>query len=192
ADGDGTRLQALRHIAVKVDVEQAVLEVGALHLDVVGKLEATLEAARGDAVVQVLALLILRLLGAGDGERLLLHVDADLVLPEAGDRHGDAVLVLAQPLDVVGRVAGRALIEPGHRVDEFEQPVEADGGAIKGGKIDGSHDRCPPMEATCVICLPHGLSRSAEPLDGSGSLTCPDGPGSAWCAPATAACTKYI
>ena len=47
-------------------MQQAVLEVGALHLDVVGELEAPLEGARGDAAVQELALLVLGLLLAAD------------------------------------------------------------------------------------------------------------------------------
>src|SRR6185369_3415905 len=154
ADGDGAGLEPLRDVADQLDMEQAVLEVGALHLDVVGELEAPLEVARGDAAVQVLALLVVRLLGAGDGERLLLEVDADLVLGEARHRHRDAVVVLAKPLDVVGRIAGRGLVKPGHRVEQVEKPVEADGGAIEGSKIDGSHDRCPPSEATCHLPAP--------------------------------------
>ncbi len=40
-----------------------------------------------------------------DEQRRLLDLDVELVLAEAGDRHGDAVLVIAEPLDVVGRVA---------------------------------------------------------------------------------------
>src|SRR5262245_25943112 len=47
ADGDGAGLEALGHVAHEVDVQEAVLQVGTLYLDVVGQLEAALEAARG-------------------------------------------------------------------------------------------------------------------------------------------------
>ena len=49
ADRDRPRPHALRQVPHQVDVEQPVLEVGALHLDVVGKLEAPLEAAGRDS-----------------------------------------------------------------------------------------------------------------------------------------------
>src|SRR5712691_11428186 len=70
ADGNGARLQALGHVAHEVDMEQAVLELGALDLDVVGELEAPLERARRDAAVQELAPLLLGLLLAADVEHL--------------------------------------------------------------------------------------------------------------------------
>jgi hypothetical protein len=68
ADGDAARLEALRDIAHEVDVEQAVLEAGALDLDVVGELEAALERAGGDAAVQELRVLVLGLLLAANVE----------------------------------------------------------------------------------------------------------------------------
>ena len=43
-------------------MQQAVLEVGALDLDMVGELEAPLERAGGDAAMQELAFLLLGLL----------------------------------------------------------------------------------------------------------------------------------
>src|SRR5262245_43832651 len=125
ADGNAARLQALRDIAHEVDIEEAVLEVGTLHLDVVGELEAPLDRAGGDAAVQELALLVIGLLLGADAEHLLLDVDMDLVLAEAGHRHGDPVLVVGEPLDVVGRIGGRAGVEAGHGVEQVEEPVEA-------------------------------------------------------------------
>src|SRR3546814_15455182 len=56
---------------------------------------------------------------------------------EAGDRHHDAIGVLADLLDVVGRIAQGAFLA--HRVQGLKQAVEADGGAIGRGKVDGTH-----------------------------------------------------
>src|SRR5262245_11111601 len=180
ADGDAAGLKPLRHVAHQLDMEQAVLDAGALHLDVIGELETALEVARGDAAVQELALLLLGLLGAGDGERLLLDVDAELVLAEAGHRHGNAVLVIAEPLDVVRRVARRGLVEPGHRVEQVEQAVEADGGAIEGGKIDGSHHRSSFRSDVC-LCLPTW-----------GGTNLPRGPGSSHAHPTSGMRDPYV
>ena len=52
ADGDPARLQRLRHDALQADMQQAVLQVGALDHDVVGEHEPALERAAGDAAIQ--------------------------------------------------------------------------------------------------------------------------------------------
>src|SRR4029079_13535198 len=56
-DGDHAGLLLLRDLALQLDGEQAVGELGALDLDVVGELEAALEVAAGDATVEELLLL---------------------------------------------------------------------------------------------------------------------------------------
>ena len=55
ADRDLARLLRLGNLAHEVDVQEAVLERGALHLDIVGKLEHPLESARRDALIEHLA-----------------------------------------------------------------------------------------------------------------------------------------
>ena len=93
------------NLADEIDVKQAILQRSALHLDVVGELEATLESALGDAAVQdfgLLRALVLGLLGL-DGQRVLARLDRELILAKAGNGHGDAIGVLAGSLDVVGR-----------------------------------------------------------------------------------------
>src|SRR3546814_1253527 len=52
SDGDAPRLHGLGDLAHQCDGEQAVLELGAGHLDVVGEVEAALEGASGDAAVE--------------------------------------------------------------------------------------------------------------------------------------------
>src|SRR5690606_3347454 len=60
-DRDLARLHRLRHFAHQVDLEQSVLEGGVLHLDVVGQIEDAPERTRRDAVIQVLAPVLLDL-----------------------------------------------------------------------------------------------------------------------------------
>src|SRR5262249_44897967 len=103
------------------------------------ELEAPLERTTGDAAIeQVLRSLLLRLL-AGDRERALLRGDLDVVLAEAGDRHGDAIGVLAGPLDVVRRIARNMVVTAQSRIHQLREAIEADGGAEKGGKVVGTH-----------------------------------------------------
>src|SRR5262245_12177688 len=119
-------------------MQEPVRELRAGDLDVVGKLEAALERAGRDALIEHLTLLLvtLFLLLAADRERVFLRFDGQVVLGEARNRNRDAIGVLAGPLDVVGRVTrGRFSDAIEHR----EQTVEADGGTIKGSKIESSH-----------------------------------------------------
>ena len=76
ADGDRAGLHRLGNLADEIDVEEAVLEARALHLDVVGELEAALEGAGGDAAIEDLACLRPRFglfFSPRDGERVLLR-----------------------------------------------------------------------------------------------------------------------
>ena len=64
-------------------MEQAVLQARALHLDVVGELEAALEGARGDAAIEHLAAFLgLCFLLALDGQGVLLGLDREVVSPK--------------------------------------------------------------------------------------------------------------
>jgi hypothetical protein len=117
-------------------VQETVLEGRALHLDVVGKLELALESAPGDALIEHLAaVVLLDLLLALDGQRVLFRFERQFVLAEASDGYGDAIVVLAGAFDVVGRVARSGLKAVQHR----KQPVETDGRAIEGSKVERTH-----------------------------------------------------
>src|SRR5215211_7650117 len=110
------------------------------HLDMLGKVEALPEGPRCDAPVQDLsALLLFGVLVAGHEQGVLLLDALDLAGGEARQRHRDAIVVFAGPLDVVGRPVRRRF---GTRrlVQHIEQPVEADGRAVEGRKVVGSHD----------------------------------------------------
>ena len=108
----------------------------ALDPDEVGELEAALEGAGGDSHVQEIAVLaaILRLAAVHD-QHVLAGGDVDVGGAEAGDRERDPVAVVAQFLDVVGRIIVGLLGAAG-ALEEVEQPVEADGGAAIGGEIE--------------------------------------------------------
>ena len=71
-------------------------------------------------------------------ERRLLHVDLELVLVKARNRHRNSVLVVAETLDVVGRVAVEVIAADA--VQKLGKPVKPDGRTIEGGKIELSHD----------------------------------------------------
>jgi len=82
----------------------SVLEARAPDHDVVGELEPALEAATGNAAMQIGGLFQLGLLLAANRERVLLHLDVGVLLSETGDGYADTILILADALDVVGRV----------------------------------------------------------------------------------------
>src|SRR5688572_30283819 len=80
-DRDRPRLLLLGQLALQVDGEQAVLQLGAGHADVVGQLEAALEVARADAAIEVLgALVAVGMALAGHQELVLLLGDVELGL----------------------------------------------------------------------------------------------------------------
>ena len=117
-------------------MEQAILEAGAGDFHIFGQLEAQLESALGNAAMQEFTgfLARTRRLGAFDDEAVLLALDSDIALGETSDRDRDAVGIVADLLDVVGRVGLGLLADKA--IEAAEQPVEADGRAIEGGKIE--------------------------------------------------------
>ena len=86
-EGDGPRLEGLRNHTLQLDVKQSVVQVGREHLDVVCKLETTLEASAGDALVKVLLLDgFVFVLPTSDGQQVVVELDAEFVLGKAS--HG--------------------------------------------------------------------------------------------------------
>ena len=63
--------------------------------------------------------------------------DVDLVALEAGHRERDPVAVVAQLLDVEGRII--VLLGTAGALQEIEEPVEADGRAAIGGEVVTTH-----------------------------------------------------
>src|SRR5262245_17810149 len=121
-------------------MQQAVLHSGTLDHDVIGELEPALEASRGDAAMKKGGVLMLRALLAANGKGVLLHLNGEVALAEASNGHADAILVLADARDIVGRVARGLAVKTGERIEQRAEPVEADSGAIKWGKIEVPHD----------------------------------------------------
>ena len=137
-DRDLPGLEGLRNLADEVDMQKAVLEDRTAYLDVVGKLEAPLEGAPGNAAVENLA--TLGVLGpvALHVQDAFLCLDGKVLVREAGDGEGDAVGILTGPLDVLGRI-GVAILRPRELVEQREDAVEADGRAIERAEIESSH-----------------------------------------------------
>src|SRR5665213_560026 len=96
---------------------------GPHHLDAIGQHEGTLELPRGNAAMKVDPLLLLGLLAADD-ELVVFDLDGKVVHREAGDRQGDAQGVLAELLDIVGRVSIGCCL--GHPVERSLELVEAE------------------------------------------------------------------
>jgi hypothetical protein len=130
AVGDGHNLdlaglQRLGNAADELDMEQAVRKARRLDLDMVGKLEVALESATGDAAMQELGAFGLGLGLALNGQGIVLNGDVDVTLTETSDRHGNAVGILAELFDVVGRI-GDGFGGLGG-LDQPAEPVETDG-----------------------------------------------------------------
>jgi hypothetical protein len=105
----------------------------------VGELEAALEIAPGDSAIKILLLVLAARRGlAGDQELVLLLGHVELGLGEARHGHHDLVGVVARLLDVVRRIAVGAGVA-GHRIEQVEDPVEADGGAIERRIVESTH-----------------------------------------------------
>src|SRR5690606_1964535 len=138
-DRDPARLHLLGDVALELDVQQAVPELGAKHLDMVGKLEAALERPRGDAAMQESrACVLLPSLAALDARHVAMGFYGDVVLREAGYGHRDAVGILAGALDIVGRI-GLTVRGLSERVEHREKTVETDGRTIERRKINVTH-----------------------------------------------------
>ena len=87
-------------------MQQAILKASGLDLDMLGKLEATLKGAADNALVQKFAGRFFSLLAlAVDGQDTILHVYGQVLFGKAGDRQGDAIVVLVAALDILGRIA---------------------------------------------------------------------------------------
>src|SRR6185437_13828473 len=84
ADRDLARLLAFGNLAHEVDMQEAVLEIRAANLDMVGELELALERARCDALIEHLAFLLFLFgfLLAADGELVFLHLKIELLVGE--------------------------------------------------------------------------------------------------------------
>src|SRR5947209_2856512 len=139
ADRNLARLFRLGDLAHEVNVQEAIRELRAGNLDIVGKLEAALERAGRDALIEHLALVLgLLLFLTFHGERVFLGLDRQFVLGKARDRNRDTVGVFAGTFDVIGWVSGSRAVKAG-AIEHREQTVEADGGTIEGSKIESSH-----------------------------------------------------
>src|SRR6266436_2693319 len=108
----------------QIDVEEPVIEPRAAHFDAFGEDEGALELARGDAAVQINPLRIVGLLAADD-ELVVFDRDPEVAHREAGYREGDAQRVLAELLDIVGRISvARNLADPIQRTFKMVEPQQ--------------------------------------------------------------------
>src|SRR5204862_8265670 len=99
-------------------------------------------------------------LAAFHGQHVLLCRDGDLLRLEAGQSERDAIVILPDACDVVGRIVVLAL-QPERIVDEVEQAIETDGRPPDGGEIEVSHSHILHLSNMDI----RGAQRAAAPLD---------------------------
>ena len=90
-------------------MQEPILKAGALDFDMIGQLEAALESASSDALVQIILLVALLLFGALalHREHAFAHFQVQVFLAEARHRQRNAVMGLVGALDIVGRIGLR-------------------------------------------------------------------------------------
>jgi hypothetical protein len=138
-DLDPAGFQRLGHFPHEVDMQHAVFMGSTRHAHMIGQLEPLFEGAGGDAAMQVGARRLVLVLAGGDDKLGLALFHRKLGIGEAGDGDRDAVGVIRRLLDIVGRVGrGRGVLRQ-DTVQKVGHPVETDSGAVKRGKIVGSH-----------------------------------------------------
>src|SRR5712672_4311480 len=107
-DRNPARLHGLRQLAHQIDLQEPVFKRRACHLDVVGEVELASERTSRDAMEQVLVITVFYL-AAFHGQHVLLCRDGDLFRLETGQSERDAIVVLTDACDVVGRIVVLAL-----------------------------------------------------------------------------------
>src|SRR5580704_14330961 len=163
-DGDRPSLHRLWNLAHEVDVEEPVLQARAVDLDIIGELEATLEGSRGNALVEHLPglILVVGLLLAPDRQPILLHLDREISVGEAGDCDRDAIGVLSRPLDIIGRIV-RQTFHAVELVEHGKHTVEADRDTVEGSKIECTHSMTSCLSDMRTVRLQGPAVRITQP-----------------------------
>ena len=138
ANGNRAGLQGFRNFALQRNMQQAMVQISAGHFNVIGKLEAALKIAGRNALVQVFGLFRRFFsLFAGNREGIALHFEVNVGGSKAGKGNGDAVFVLANPLNIIGRI--RRGFETCGIIKHAGKMVKSDAGTIKRCKIKHLH-----------------------------------------------------
>src|SRR5882724_10919908 len=137
-DRNPARLHGLRQLTHQLDLQEPVFQRCACDLDIVGEVELVPERTSRDALEQVLVITVLYL-AAFHGQHVLHCRDGDILRLETGQSERDAIVVLTDACDVVGRIVVPAL-QPERIIDEVEQTIEPDGRPPHGGEIEVSHN----------------------------------------------------
>src|ERR1700757_4257734 len=97
---DAARLHRFRQFALELDLQEAIVETGALHLHKIREVEAAFERPPGDAMVEVVALVLAGIALTSDDQGVLIQGDGDLLGPEACNSQRDPVGVLTGTHDI--------------------------------------------------------------------------------------------
>src|SRR4051794_17578828 len=137
-DGNSPRLHGFRDFPDQFDLQQAVLERGAVHLNIIGQVKLPLERPRGNAPVEIFAFGSVRLISL-DGHRVLLGSHRDFVGCKARNRKRNLVAILADAFDVVGGIV--VLAGTLCRFNEVEKTVEANGRTPQRREVVSAHSQ---------------------------------------------------
>jgi hypothetical protein len=141
ADQDFARFQLFGYLTFKLNYQQAVGQIRALHKDMVRQLEAPFKIAIRNADMQKVAIVIaIDLLLAGDNQQVLLRGNVDFLGLEAcnGNRHD--IFGIGLTLDIERRI----IIPIGNAArifEQVEQPVKTNGCAAIGSEIKTVHEQ---------------------------------------------------
>src|SRR4051812_25622738 len=175
-DGDSPRLHGFRDFPDQFDLEQSVLERGAVHLNIIGQVKLPLERPRGNAPVEIFAFGPVRLVSL-DGHRVLLGRHRDLVGCKARNRKRNLVAILADAFDVVGGIV--VLAGTLCRFNEVEKAVETNGRTPQGREVVSAHSqilqgakwiRTTPDTTGARLSFPTLQASGTPPLGGSGKI----------------------
>ncbi len=139
-DLDLAGLHGFRDLTDKINVKQAIFQMGVADLDMVGQLEPALEVAGSDAAEQNFGIgLLVLLLIAFDKKRVFLGFNIQVFFAETGYGHGNTIGVFAGPFDIVGRIGWGALFGLAHGIEQAEQAIKTYRGTVERTKIYVSH-----------------------------------------------------
>jgi hypothetical protein len=117
-DFDGTSSD-FRNRPLEVNMQQSAVDGGVLDFDTFRQNESALKLPCRDTTVQENAVLIVIILLAANNQLIVFHGDLQIVHREAGHGQGDSKAMIADLLNIVGRIA----LGGGFR-DTVENPFE--------------------------------------------------------------------
>lgn len=81
-----------------------MFQFGAFNMDMFGKLEFTLEVSFSNPLIQIGFFCRLAAVCAAHRQQIIVRGDLKFLLGKAGNRNGNAIMILVNQLNIVGRI----------------------------------------------------------------------------------------